>query len=391
MKKICVVSGTRADYGLLKPLLNRIRDADALQLQLCTTGMHLSPEYGFTQDEIIMDGFAVDETVEMLVSSDSSVGISKAIGLGVIGFSDAYRRLEPDCVLVLGDRYEILAASIAAMVAAFPIAHLHGGELTETMMDDAIRHSITKMSFFHFVATDEYRNRVLQLGEDPRHVYNVGGMGVDAIRDLDFMDREELEHSLGFPFLDKNLLITFHPVVSASLKPVEQLRALLNALSTYPNTRLIFTLPNADQDGRSLMQEIRQFCEIHSNAFCFQSLGYRRYLSCLQFVDGVVGNSSSGLLEVPSFKIGTVNIGDRQKGRLRASSVIDVDIDQTAIQNAIDKLYSPAFSDVLSDVVNPYGSGGASDQIVKILSKELNLATFSSIKPFYDMYIPSDD
>ena len=390
MKKICVVSGTRADYGLLKPLLTRIRDADALQLQLCTTGMHLSPEYGFTQNEIIKDGFAVDETVEMLVSSDSSVGISKAIGLGVIGFSDVYRRLEPDCVLVLGDRYEILAASIAAMVAAFPIAHLHGGELTETMMDDAIRHSITKMSFFHFVATDEYRNRVLQLGEDPRHVYNVGGMGVDAIRDLDFMDREELEQSLGFPFLDKNLLITFHPVVSASIKPVDQLRELLNALSTYPNTRLIFTLPNADQDGRSLMQEIRQFCEIHPNAFCFQSLGYRRYLSCLQFVDGVVGNSSSGLLEAPTFKIGTVNIGDRQKGRLRASSVVDVEVDQVAIQKAIDQLYSSEFIDSIRDVVNPYGSGGASDEIVRILSNALNVEGFSVIKSFQDLPIVFD-
>ena len=390
MKKICVVSGTRADYGLLKPLLMRIRDSDELQLQLCTTGMHLSPEYGFTQNEIIMDGFVVDETVEMLVSSDSSVGISKAIGLGVIGFSDAYRRLAPDCVLVLGDRYEILAASIAAMVASFPIAHLHGGELTESMMDDAIRHSITKMSYFHFVATEEYRNRVLQLGEDPRHVYNVGGLGVDAIRDLAFMDREELEHSLGFSFLDKNLLITFHPVVSSSIKPVDQLRELLNALSTYPNTRLIFTLPNADQDGRSLMQEIRQFCEIHANAFCFQSLGYRRYLSCLQFVDGVVGNSSSGLLEVPSFKIGTVNIGDRQKGRLCASSVVNVGVDQVSIQRAIDQLYSSEFVDSIRDVVNPYGSGGASEQIVRILSNALNAEGFSAIKSFRDLPIASD-
>ena len=387
MKKICVVTGTRADYGLLKPLLTRIRDADALQLQICTTGTHLSPEYGFTQNEIITDGFAVDEMVEMLVSSDSSVGISKAIGLGVIGFSDAYRRLEPDCVLVLGDRYEILAASIAAMVAAFPIAHLHGGELTESMMDDAIRHSITKMSYFHFVATKDYRNRVLQLGEDPHHVHNVGGLGVDAIRDLTFMDREELEQSLGFPFLDKNLLITFHPVVSASMKPVDQLRELLNALSMYPNTRLIFTLPNADQDGRSLMQEIRKFCEIHSNAFCFQSLGYRRYLSCLQFVDGVVGNSSSGLLEVPSFKIGTVNIGDRQKGRLRASSVIDVEVDQVAIQNAINQLYSAEFTQRSQEAVNPYGFGGASEQIVQILSKELNNQYFNINKSFFDIVI----
>lgn len=384
MKKICVVSGTRADYGLLKPLLTRIRDADALQLQLCTTGMHLSPEYGFTQNEIITDGFAVDESIEMLVSSDSSVGISKAIGLGVIGFSDAYRRLEPDCVLVLGDRYEILAASIAAMVAAFPIAHLHGGELTESMMDDAIRHSITKMSYFHFVATEEYRNRVLQLGEDPRHVHNVGGLGVDAIRDLSFMDREELEQSLGFPLLDKNLLITFHPVVSASCNPVDQLRKLLNALSMYPNTRLIFTLPNADQDGRSLMQEIRRFCDSHSNAFCFESLGYRRYLSCLRFVDGVVGNSSSGLLEVPSFKIGTVNIGDRQKGRLRSLSVIDVEVDQEAIQNAINQLYSPKFSEIVQDAVNPYGSGGASEKIVRILTNELNKQDFNASKRFFN-------
>ena len=198
-----MVTGTRADYGLLKPLLTRILDADALQLQLCITGTHLSPEYGLTVGEIISDGFTVDDSVELLLSSDSSVGISKAIGLGVIGFADVFRRLDPDCVLVLGDRYEILAASISAMASALPIAHLHGGELTESMMDDAIRHSITKMSYFHFVATEDYRNRVLQLGEDPRYVHNVGGMGVDSIRDLSFMEREELEHSLGFSFLDK--------------------------------------------------------------------------------------------------------------------------------------------------------------------------------------------
>ena len=297
MKKVCVISGTRADYGLLKPLMTRILNSSDLSLQICVAGTHLSPEYGYTLDEILSDGFSVDDQVELLLSSDSSVGISKSIGLGIIGFAEAFRRLDPDCVLVLGDRFEILSAAISAMAAGLPIAHLHGGEITESMIDDAIRHSVTKMSNFHFVATETYRHRVIQLGEDPNHVFTVGGMGVDAICDLALMSRAECEAALNMSFLEKNLLITFHPVITSDISPLQQLKQLLHSLSELDNTRLIFTYPNADHSGRALIQEIAHYCTSHETACFFKSLGYRRYRSCLQYVDGVLGNSSSGLLE----------------------------------------------------------------------------------------------
>jgi len=383
MKKICVVTGTRAEYGLLRWVIEGIRKSAALKLQLIATGMHLSPEFGLTVTTIVEDGFQVDRRVEMLLSSDTPVGITKSMGLGMIGFADAFAELDPDLVLLLGDRYEILAAAAAAMVARIPIAHLHGGEATEGLIDESIRHSISKMAHLHFVAADEYRQRVIQLGEEPERVFNVGGLGVDNILRLRLMSREDLEIELNFKFLRRNLLITYHPVTLESNTSAAQMRELLVALSDLgSDVGLIFTMPNSDTGGRALFRQINDFCEQHLNAKAYTSLGQLRYLSCIQYVDGIVGNSSSGLSEVPTFKKGTINIGDRQRGRLRAMSVIDSEPNRTSIRNALTRLFSKEFRDSLPHTNSPYGNGGASDSIVKNLER----ASFTGLlkKRFYD-------
>jgi len=368
-RKICVVTGTRAEFGLLRWLMEEIRQHSTIELQVAVTGMHLSPEFGSTYQEIEAAGFTVDTKVEMLLSADTNTAVTKSMGLGVIGFADAYERLKPDVVVVLGDRFEIFAATSAALIAGIPIAHLHGGETTEGAFDEAIRHSITKMSHLHFVAAEEYRNRVIQLGEPPERVFNVGGMGIDAIKRIELLSREELETSIDFGLGDKNLLITFHPVtLEKEGSSTEQMNALLNALAELEQTHLIFTMPNADTGGRELTRMVREFVNSHDNASMYTSLGQLRYFSCLAQVDGVVGNSSSGLLEAPAFQIGTVNIGDRQKGRLKAESVIDCEPTKAAILEAIERLYSPTFNRSLDTVDNPYGNGGASKSIVQILA-----------------------
>lgn len=369
MKKICVVSGSRAEYGLLRWVMEGIRKSPTLELQLLVTGMHLSPEFGLTYREIEADGFHIDRRVEMLLSSDTPVGVTKSIGLGVISFAEALEELQPNALLVLGDRYEIFAAASAAMIARIPIAHLHGGETTEGAIDEAIRHSVTKMSHLHFVATEEYQKRVIQLGEEPDRVHLVGGLGIDNIRRLKLLDRAALEASLKLKFGSRNLLITFHPVTLEDESSEQQMNELLKALEDLKGTQLIFTMPNADTGGRVLFKQIEDFVAQHDNAYAFTSLGHLRYLSCLAQVDAVVGNSSSGLIEVPSFKKGTINIGDRQRGRLKAASVIDCDPDQSSIEKSISQLYSPEFQSELDNVVNPYGVGGASDAIVAVLEK----------------------
>ncbi|NCJ07071.1 UDP-N-acetylglucosamine 2-epimerase (hydrolyzing) [Synechococcales cyanobacterium C] len=366
-RKICVVTGTRAEYGLLRWVMKGIRQAPDLELQVVATGMHLSPEFGLTYREIEKDGFSIDRKIEMLLSSDTATGLAKSMGLGMIGFGDALQLLQPDVMLVLGDRFEIFAAVAAAMVARIPVAHLHGGEATEGAFDEAIRHSITKMSHLHFVAAEKYRKRVIQLGEHPDRVFLVGGLGIDNIKRLNFLDRKDLEAALGFKLGAKNLLITFHPVTLEQTPAVEQMAELLVALDTLKETHLIFTMPNADTDSRALFHLIETFVATHSNARVYTSLGQLRYLSCIQHVDGVVGNSSSGLLEVPSFRKGTVNIGDRQEGRLKADSVIDCSPDRHAISAAIQRLYSFEFQEKLKMIRNPYGDGGASDKIVHVL------------------------
>ena len=319
MRKICIITGTRADYGLLRWVIQGIKDDPELTLQIIATGMHLSPEFGLTYQAIEQDGFQIDRKVEMLTSSDTAVGIAKSMGLGLIGFADALHELQPDLIVVLGDRFEIFAAVSAALVARIPVAHLHGGEATEGLIDEAIRHAITKMSHLHFVATEAYRQRVIQLGEQPDHVFLVGGLGIDNIKRLPLLDRATLEASLDFKLGYKNLLITFHPVTLETATAASQMEELLAALAELKDTQLIFTLPNADTDGRALIKMVEQFVVQHPNARAYTSLGQLRYLSCIAQVDGVVGNSSSGLAEVPSFKKGTINIGDRQRGRFGAT------------------------------------------------------------------------
>ncbi len=378
-RKICVVTGTRAEYGLLRWVIDGIAKSPVLELQLIATGMHLSPEFGLTVQDIIADGHRIDRKVEMLLSSDTPVGITKSMGLGMIGFADALVELQPDLLLVLGDRFEIFAAASAALIARIPIAHIHGGELTEGAFDDAIRHSITKMAHLHFVAAEEYRQRVIQMGEHPDRVFLVGGLGVDAIKRLKLLSREELEDSLDFKLGQRNLVVTFHPVTLEHNTSAYQMGELLAALDDLEATHLIFTMPNADTDGRVLIQMIKDFCATRSHAKAFTSLGQLRYFSCLQYVDGVVGNSSSGLTEVPSFKKGTVNIGDRQKGRLAPSSVIDCQPHFESIRRAFHTLFSDDFRDSIEDQASHYGYGGASTSVVShICNLELRSLSFKS-------------
>jgi len=384
-RKICVVTGTRAEYGLLYWLMKEIEADKDLTLQIIATGMHLSPEFGLTYKEIEKE-FKIDKKIEMLLSSDTPIGISKSMGLAQISFAEAYEELNPDIVVLLGDRYEIFSAASAAMIARVPIAHLHGGETTEGAFDEAIRHSITKMSHLHFTATESYRKRVIQLGENPERVFNVGGLGIENIKRLKLLNKEELENSIGFKFNKKNLLVTFHPVTLEKGTAKTQFQALLNALDKLEETLIIFTKSNSDTDGRIINQMIDSYVtENRSKAISFTSLGQLRYLSTLQFVDAVVGNSSSGLAEAPSFKIGTINIGERQKGRIKAASVIDCTPEEKAISNAIEKLYSKPFQKALKSVSNPYGDGIASRKIVeKLKSVDLQLIIKKS---FYDLYV----
>ena len=382
-RTICVVTGTRADYGLLRWVMEGIRQAPGLSLQVIATGMHLSPEFGLTYREIEKDGFVIDRKVEMLLSSDTPAGVSKSMGLGMIGFSDAIEQLKPDLILVLGDRFEIFAAASAAMVARVPIAHLHGGETTEGAIDEAIRHAITKMSHLHFVAAEEYRRRVVQLGESPDRVFLVGGLGIENIKKLELLDRAALEDALDFKLGPKNLLVTFHPVTLERSTAGQQMAELLAALDALEEVHLIFTMPNADTDGRILIDMIQQFVASHPNARAYTSLGQLRYLSCVRQVDGVVGNSSSGLTEVPTLRKGTVNIGDRQRGRLKAGSVIDCAPERKSIADALRILYSPEFQARLAAVSNPYGDGSASEKVVRVLQEHPLDALLK--KTFYDL------
>lgn len=367
-RKICVITGSRAEYGLLRWVMQGIKDEPSLTLQIIATGMHLSPQFGNTYQEIEGDGFAIDRKVEVLNGSDTPVGIAKSMGNGMIGFADALNELKPDLIVVLGDRFEIFSAVSAALVARIPVAHIHGGELTEGLIDDALRHSITKMSHLHFVATDEYRNRVIQLGESPDRVFNVGGLGIDNISKTELMSREEVEGHIQFIFQERNLLVTFHPVTLEDDAAAEQFCELLTALEIYPDLGLIFTMPNADPGGRVLFDLIDEFVLTRTNAISRTSLGSNLYLSCLAQVDGVIGNSSSGLLEVPSFKIGTINIGDRQRGRLTCSSIINCNATKNDIISALAQLFTSEFQKNLQTVVNPNGVSGASERIIDILT-----------------------
>lgn len=382
-RKICIITGTRAEYGLLRWVMQGIKDDPDLTLQIIATGMHLSAEFGLTYQAIEHDGFQIERKVEMLTSSDTPVGIAKSMGVGLIGFADALNVLQPDLIVVLGDRFEIFSAVAAALVARIPVAHLHGGETTEGSFDEALRHSITKMSHLHFVAAEVYRQRVIQLGEHPDRVFLVGGLGIDNIKRLRLLDRVALEAALDFKLGPRNLLITFHPVTLETGTAVAQMEELLVALAALKDTQLIFTLPNADTDGRVLIKRVQQFIAQHRNARAYVSLGQLCYLSCIAQVDGVVGNSSSGLAEVPSFKKGTINIGDRQRGRLRAESVINCEPSHESIAAALEQLYSAKFQASLGQTINPYGEGGASAAVVNVI-KHYDLAGIVK-KTFYDL------
>ena len=360
-----------------------IEQSSKLQLQVIVTGTHLSPEFGNTYRDIEDDQFNIDRKLEILVSSDTPTGVTKSMGLAMISFADALEELNPDIVLVLGDRFEIFCAVSAAMVACIPIAHLHGGEVTEGAIDESIRHSITKMSHLHFTATETYRNRVIQLGEQPNNVFHVGSLGIDSLLKLNFLSLNSLQESLGFTLGEKNLLITFHPVTRDKDSSVQQMSELLDALSMLTNTHLIFTMPNADVCGRTLARMVDNFVENNLNAYAFSSLGQLRYLSCVKHVDGVVGNSSSGIIEVPTLRKGTVNIGDRQLGRIKAESIIDCEPNRDSICEAIEILYSEIFRQKLTKMENPYGNGGASHNITQIL-EDLPLE-MSVRKRFHDL------
>jgi GDP/UDP-N,N'-diacetylbacillosamine 2-epimerase (hydrolysing) len=367
-------------------LLKAIQSDTALHLQLVVTGSHLSPEFGLTWQQMLTDGFEIAAKVEMLLSSDSPVGVSKSMGLGLIGFADTLFCLQPDVLVVLGDRYEIFVAVQAAMIQRIPIAHIHGGELTEGAVDDAIRHAITKMAHLHFTACDTYQRRVIQLGEQPQTVFNVGALGLDNIYRLPLLNRHDLELALNFSLAEQNILVTFHPVTLESCSSAEQFSQLLLALDSFPNVHIIFTHANADADGRVISSMIEDYRQTNpTRVASFVSLGSMRYLSLLKHVDAVVGNSSSGLLEAPVFQTATVNIGDRQRGRIAASSILHCAAQAETIRTAIEHVLSAEFAKFLPPVDYPYGQGGASEKIKDIL-KQVSLADLSK-KHFYDVSI----
>ena len=382
-RKVCIVTGSRAEYGLLYWLIKEVEADKNLKLQLIATGMHLSSEFGLTYKEIEKD-FKIDKKIDMHLSSDTSIGISKSMSIAQTSFAKAYIELKPDIVVVLGDRYEIFSAVSSAMISRIPIAHLHGGEATEGSIDEAIRHCITKMSHLHFTATEEYSKRVMQLGEDSKRVFNVGGAGIENIKRLKLLTKVKFEKSINFKLKKKNVLVTFHPVTLEIKTSKKHFQELLNSIDELEDTNIIFTKANSDADGKIVNQMIDQYTKKNSNkSIGVASLGQLNYLSALQYIDFVIGNSSSGLLEVPSFRIGTINIGDRQNGRIKADSVVDCLPNKKSIKKAIKIVYSKKFQKLLKDVKNPYGDECASKKIIKVL-KSVKLENILK-KTFFDI------
>jgi len=382
-RKICVVTGTRAEYGLLTPLIKEIEKDKELELQLIVTGMHLSPEFGLTYKTIEKD-FKIDKKIEILLSSDSSIGIAKSMGLAQISFSEALSELNPDLVVILGDRYEIFAVASSAFVLHIPIAHISGGELTFGVLDDGFRHAITKLSHLHFVATDEYKKRVMQLGEDEKYIFNVGEIGLDNILNLKLLSKDEFEKSIDFKLGKKNILFTYHPTTLDSLDKISRdIDNILSALDDYKDINIIFTKANSDSGGRIVNKKLEEYVKNRDNCTLFTSLGQLRYLSALQFVDAVVGNSSSGIVEAPSFKIGTINIGNRQDGRVKAKSVIEAEASKESIKQAFKILYSEEFKNILKDLKNPYYKKDASVNMKNII-KSIDLSNILN-KRFKDL------
>ena len=380
-RSVCFVTGSRAEYGLLSPVMDAVRREPSFRLQVIATGMHLAPQFGLTWREIEADGFPIDAKVDLELSGDTAAAVTRSLGRGVMGFADELERLRPDLIVLLGDRYEILAAAQAALIARVPVAHIAGGDTTEGAFDEAIRHSITKMAHLHFVTNDAAARRVRQLGENPANIHAVGSPGIDVIRNMKLLDRSALERELGFAFRKRNLLVTFHPATLDEQPAGEQFRELLAALDRLgDDVGVIFTLPNADPDGSAIIDLIGRYTAARPQAKAFASLGQLRYLSAIAQVDAVVGNSSSGLYEVPSFRKPTVNIGDRQQGRLQASSVINCRPEARDIEEAVRK----AFTRDCSSAVNPYGNGDSAQQIVAVLKATADYPKLLK-KRFFDL------
>jgi len=384
-KNVCVVTGTRADYGLLRPVIYELAATNSFEVKIAVTGMHLSEEFGSTYGEIEADGFSIDARIDVLQSDDSTSAMSKAIGIGVISFAEYFEKTRPDLVVVLGDRFESFAAATAAAVACIPIAHLHGGETTEGAIDEFFRHSISKMSYLHFTATEPYRQRVINMGESPSRVFNVGATGVENILSMSLMTKDELSRSMSFNLDSPYALVTFHPVTLEKDSAAKQIDVLLSAFDEIQDLNYIFTKANADANGRAINKKIDAYCDEKRNAMAFTSLGVLRYLSAMKFCEMVIGNSSSGIIETPSFKKPTINIGDRQKGRIFAKSVLSCEPEKDTIINCIEKARSQEFLREISNQVNPYGDGKTSEKIVAIIKEFLDNNKINLKKPFYDV------
>lgn len=382
-RKIAVVTGSRSEYGLLYWLLREIHQDTELELQLIVTGAHLTATFGWSYRQIEVDGFEIREKVDMLLASDTSVGIAKSVGLGVMGFAESFSRLKPDLIVILGDRFESLAVAQAAVFLKIPLAHIHGGELTKGAIDDQIRHAITKMAHVHFPAAEEYRQRILQMGENPQRVFNFGAPGLDHVTQGNLLTKEDLIQKLDIHYAEQNFLITYHPVTLAEKSTHEGLYPLLAALEHFPQANLFFTVPNADEGSSAIIAALKKFIAHDvKKRFVFVALGTPIYLSLARTVDAVIGNSSSGLIEVPFMKLPTVNIGNRQEGRLLASSVINCGESTAEIVAAIKKALSETFRQSLAHVISPYGKGGVSYKIKEVL-KTIHLASLRT-KEFFN-------
>lgn len=379
MKKVCVVTATRAEYGLLKPLMSLILSSQELELQIIATGAHLSPEFGLTFKLIEQDGFTISEKVEMLMSSDTAVGLVKTMGVSMISFADVFGRLKPDMLVVLGDRYEMLAIVSAATIFKIPVAHLHGGEITEGAYDDAIRHAITKMSHLHFASTEEYKNRIIQMGEQPDYVFHVGAIGLDNIKTLRLLSKDELEKDLNIKFEKYNYQVTFHPETLSNLSSAQQFQRLLDVIDQQEDSYFVFTKANADTDGRMINEMIDDYVLNNpEKSKAFHSLGALRFLSLVKVCDAIVGNSSSGILEAPSLHTATINIGDRQKGRTQAESIINVPCTSKDIEEGFRRVKDSDFIAIVDNTKNPYDNGGATSKIYDALVKNINIDTYKS-------------
>ena len=384
MKQICFVTSNRAEYGLLKHLMKYFFNEKKLKMQIIVTGSHLSKKHGLTVEEIVKDQFFINKKIKINLDIDSKHSSCKALGELIQKFSKSLTELNPDIIILLGDRFELLGLASAALIHSIPIAHIHGGEITEGAFDDSIRHAITKLSSIHFVSTEVYRKRIIQLGENPSKIFNVGGMGVDAINKVVLLDKKTLQKELGVSLMQKNILITYHPVTNISKEESnKEFLEIIKAVSKLKDTLQIFTMPNFDPGNIFIREKIKEYANNNHNVFFFESLGQIKYYTCLSLFDALIGNSSSGLLEAPSFNIATINIGNRQKGRLRSNSVIDVDANNKKIYKSILSIYSKSFKEKIKNNKNPYGNGNASKKIFSIL-KKIELKDLKK-KPFFDV------